>query len=205
MGRFGSLRHAARGAALSGLFLLGCGPLFLGCGPQAAAAKLADARAAAMPADGSWTGVYYSPVYGNLHLVQEGNVVRGGWLRPRKDMIGTLQGNADGNLLRFDWQERIDGLIGPNSTKAGKGYLVYARPEGENVDDLIDGAMGRGADEVGLGEWHAIKQRNVKPNLDSVRPTGAGDIGGGDWDSGSSEKGEPEGPSEPPADSGPTL
>ncbi|MSP24517.1 MAG: hypothetical protein EXR75_05000 [Myxococcales bacterium] len=177
----------------------------LGCGPAPVVGKLAEVRAGAMPAEGTWTGVYFSPLYGHLHVVQEGGVVRGGWIRPRKDMIGSLKGNADGNLLRFDWEERVDGLVGPNSSKAGKGYLVYSRPAGDNVDDILDGAMGRGEDELGFGDWHAIKQRNVKPNLESVRPSGSLDVGGGDWDKDSTEQGEPEEPSEPAAEPGPAL
>jgi hypothetical protein len=157
-----------------------------------------------MPADATWTGVYYNPLYGWLHLIEEGNLVTGRWLRPRKDKWGELQGNADGNLLRFDWTEHEIGLVGPRSKFTGKGYFVYSRPEGDNVDDRIDGELGRGEDEVGQ-PWDAVKQRNVKPDLDSIGGSGAADVGGGDWDTEGKEEGEPEPPAEPPEEVSPEL
>ncbi len=170
-----------------------------GCGEAAKPAKTAKVTAGSMPDGGDWDGVYYDMLFGNLHMVAEGNLVKGKWQRPRKGQWGKLQGNIDGNLLRFDWEEYVDGLVGPNSRKKGKGYFVYKRPEGENVDDFIEGEIGRGLDEVGI-DWRAIKQRNTKPDLDSIGGAGAGEVGGGDWDSPNKEKGDPEPPKEPETD-----
>ncbi len=167
--------------------------LSLSCSSATAKAETANVKAGPMPDGAEWSGVYYSPLFGYLHLVQEGNLVNGRWQRPRKGQWGKMQGNADGNLLRIDWEEFIDGLVGPNSRKSGKGYFVYRRPEGENVDDIIEGEVGRGEDEVGIA-WEAIKQRNVKPDLDSIGGSGADEVGGGDWDSDNSESGEPDAP-----------
>jgi hypothetical protein len=168
----------------------------MGCSNGKASAKTASVSAGAMPSGGDWTGVYYSPLFGHLHMVQEGNLVNGRWQRPRKGQWGKMQGNADGNLLKFDWEEYIDGLVGPNSKKGGKGYLVYSRPDGENVDDQVAGEIGRGDDEVGT-PWEAVKQRNVDADLDSIGGAGATEVGGGDWDSDNGESGDPEGPTEP--------
>ncbi len=176
----------------------------IGCGESTPDAKTANVTAGAMPDGGDWDGVYYDMLFGYLHLVADGNLVKGKWQRPRKGQWGQLTGNIDGNLMRFDWEEYIDGLVGPNSRKKGKGYFVYTRPEGENVDDIIEGEVGRGADEVGT-EWRAIKQRNVKPDLDSIGGSGAGEVGGGDWDSDNKEKGDPEPPTEPDSGDGPEL
>ena len=74
-----------------------------------------------------------------------------------------------------------------------------AVPDGENVDDVIEGEIGRGNDEVGT-PWEAIKQRNVKPDLDAIGGAGSGEVGGGDWDSDNSEPGEVEPPTEPDVD-----
>jgi hypothetical protein len=152
-----------------------------------------------MPTAGSWEGVYYSPLFGHLHMVQSGNHIKGKWQRPRKGQWGELEGDIDGNLLRFEWTEYIDGLVGPNSRKTGKGYFVYSRPEGDNVDDVINGEVGRGEDEVGT-PWDAVKQRNVDPDLDAIGGVGATEVGGGDWDSGNDEGGDLEGPVEPEED-----
>ncbi len=171
-----------------------------GCGESKMKAKTASVEAGAMPDGGDWDGVYYDMLFGNLHMEASGNLIKGKWQRPRKGQWGQLTGNIDGNLLRFDWEEFVDGLVGPNSRKKGKGYFVYKRPEGDNVDDFIEGEIGRGEDEVGI-EWRAIKQRNVKQDLDSIGGSGAGEIRGGDWDSDNKEKNqEPEAPKEPDSD-----
>lgn len=188
--------RALLSALVSLLIVCSLGASTLSCGPGKPKGKSASVEAGSMPADGDWTGVYYSPLFGHLHLVTEGNVVEGRWQRPRKGQWGKLQGNADGNLLKYDWTEYVDGLVGPNSKKSGKGYFVYSRPPGENVDDEIKGQLGRGENEVGT-EWQAIKQRNTEPDIESIGGSGAGDVGGGDWDTGNTEAGEPEEPAEP--------
>jgi hypothetical protein len=182
-------------AAAAGALLLG--PATVGCS-STPAGKTANIEAGDMPDGAEWTGVYYSELYGYLHVIQEGDQVDGKWIRPVKDRWGELHGKATGNLLKFDWSEYTIGGVGPNSSRRGKGYFKYSRPEGDNVDDRIDGQIGAGEDEVGE-PWDAIKQRNVKPDLSSIGGTGAGDIGGGDWDGENKEEGAPEPPSEPPS------
>jgi hypothetical protein len=149
-----------------------------------------------MPANGSWTGVYFSELYGMLHIVQKGSIIEGKWERPHKDRWGEIHGESTGDLVKFTWTEYIKGLVGPNAKHEGKGYFKYKRPAGDNVDDTIVGEIGRDQDEVG-DPWEAIKQRNVKPDLSSIGGSGAMDVGGGDWDNGNKEKGKPE-PPEPP-------
>ncbi len=43
-----------------------------GCGGSGNEVKTAQVKAGEMPANGEWTGVYYNPVYGYLHLVKDG-------------------------------------------------------------------------------------------------------------------------------------
>jgi hypothetical protein len=154
-------------------------------------------KAGDMPEGADWTGVYYSQLYGNLHLIQEGNTVSGKWIRPSKDRWGEVHGSATGDLVRFTWVEHTIGAIGPSANRDGKGYFKYKRPPGDNVDDTIEGEIGRGKDEAG-DAWDAIKQRNVKPDPGSIGGTGTTDIGGGDWDTENKEKGSPEAPVSPP-------
>ena len=146
-----------------------------------------------MPEGADWTGVYYSELYGYLHVVQDGTAVSGKWLRPVKDRWGELHGQATGNVIRFSWTEHTIGSVGPKSKRTGKGYFRYKRPTGDNVDDTIVGEIGVGSDEVGE-PWDAVKQRNVNPDLGSIGGSGALDVGGGDWDSENKEKGTPEAP-----------
>jgi len=169
----------------------------IGCGPSTPEAKTANVQAGDMPAGGDWTGVWYSELYGNLHLVQDGNAISGRWLRTHKDRWGEIHGQATGDVVRFEWKEYTVGLITPNSTKTGRGYFKYKKAE-EGLDDSIVGEIGRGQDEVG-DPWEAIKQRNVKPDLASIGGTGSGDVGGGDFDTDNKEEGKPEAPQPPPA------
>lgn len=166
------------------------------CGGKPAP-KVAKLEAGSMPEGGEWTGVYYSPLFGYLHLIAEGNQANGKWERPVKDRWGEIHGTIQGDLLRFSWTEYTRGTVGPGSKETGKGYFRYKRPEGENVDDQLVGE--RGADQDELGEpWEAIKQRNMQVDLQSIGGSGAEDLGGGEWDKGNTEGGQPEEPAPPP-------
>ncbi len=167
-----------------------------GCGGSEAG-KLATVPSGDMPSGAKWDGVYFSELYGNLHLVKKGDHIKGRWERPHKDKWGEIEGDVTGDVFKFSWSEYTRGLVGPNAKRTGKGYFKYKRPEGANVDDTIVGERGSGEDEVG-DPWEAIKQRNIPPNPDSIAGSGARDVGGGDWDSDSKEKGKPEAPSSPP-------
>lgn len=160
------------------------------------AAKTAKIESGELPSGAKWDGVYYSELYGYLHLQLKGGNILGKWERPHHDKWGELKGEVTGDVIRFAWSEYTKGLVGPNSKRSGKGYFKYKRPPGENVDDSIGGEIGLGEDEVG-NPWDAIKQRNLPPDLASIGGTGAMDIGGGDWDTDNKEKGKPEGPASP--------
>lgn len=179
---------------------MACLPLTTAGCSGGGAPKTVELTPGDMPSGASWTGVYFSELYGYLHLVQDGNAVAGKWLRPHKDKWGELHGEATGDVLRFEWTEYTVGLVGPNSTKKGKGYFRYKRPAGDNVDDTFAGEIGRDKDEAGE-PWDGVKQRNVNPDLDSIGGTGATDVGGGDWDGENKEEGTPEAPAEPKAPS----
>jgi hypothetical protein len=171
--------------------------LSAGCAPPAGP-KTASVQSASMPSGASWTGVYFSELFGNLHLKSQGSSVVGRWIRPVKDRWGELKGEANGDVLRFEWKEHVIGGVGPKSLKTGHGYFKYKRPAGDNVDDQIFGEVGDGEDEVGL-PWEAGKQRNVQVDLESIGGSGASDIGGGDWDGPNKESGSAEPPAAPPS------
>jgi hypothetical protein len=149
-----------------------------------------------MPSGAKWDGVYFSELYGYLHLKSSNGKLKGKWERPHKDKWGEIEGEANGDVFHFTWSEYTRGLVGPNSKRTGKGYFKYKRPAGDNVDDDIVGEIGQGDDEVG-DPWEAKKQRNIPPDPDSIVGSGAREVGGGDWDSDSKEKGKSEGPRSP--------
>jgi hypothetical protein len=185
------LRRLGAVAVAAALSVVGA-PL-AGCGGSDAA-KLATVPSGDMPSNGKWDGVYFSELYGNLHLVRKGDHIKGRWERPHKDKWGEIDGDVTGDLFKFTWSEYTRGLVGPNAKRTGKGYFKYKRPEGANVDDTIVGERGAGDDEVG-DPWEAVKQRNIPPNPDSIAGSGSRDVGGGDWDTDSKEKGKAEPPS----------
>jgi hypothetical protein len=172
------------------------GSVLAACSGGSGSAKTADITPADMPEGADWTGVYFDPGMGYFHLIQEGKTVAGKWERPHKERWGEVHGEATGNVVKFTWTEYTRGAVGKNAELSGRGYFVYTRPAGENVDDKVDGEMGIDKDEVGT-KLSLVKQRNVKPDPETIGGAGASDLGGGDWDSENKEKGTPEPPSPP--------
>jgi hypothetical protein len=184
-------------AALAGALLWAPLTSLVGCG-NGTEAKVANVKSGDMPAGTKWDGVYFSELYGFLHLKMAGSHLKGRWERPHKDKWGEIDGDVEGDLFKYTWSEYTRGLVGPNAKRNGKGYFKYKRPAGatDEKQDTIVGERGEGEDEVGA-PWDAIKQYNIPPNPDSIVGSGASDVGGGDWDTDSKEKGKPEGPASP--------
>lgn len=172
-------------------------PLVSGCGPSTPEGKTANVTAGDLPEGGEWSGVWYSELYGNLHIVRDGTAISGKWLRTHKDKWGEVHGQVTGDLMRFSWTEHTVGLVGPNAERSGRGYFKYTKGKEAQAPDEIVGEIGRGNDEVG-DPWTAVFQKDVKPDLASIGGTGSGDIGGGDFDSDNKEEGKPEAPQPPP-------
>jgi hypothetical protein len=126
--------------------------------------KFGNVKAGEMPSGEQWVGVYYNPVYGNLHMVeQDGNIV-GRWKRTDSSHWGELSGTVDGNLMHFSWTEHQYGAIGPSSDVKGSGIFVYKM--GEAAPELDGKYSLENNDSV--GDWHCVKQLNVKPDLQSI-------------------------------------
>ena len=81
--------------------------------------------------------------------------------------LGELNGPVQGNVFHFEWTEHKVGGVGPSSTSKGKGYFIYKRPPGDNVDDTLSGEWGLADSETGNG-WDCVKQRHVNPDLKSI-------------------------------------
>jgi hypothetical protein len=192
---FGMLSRFALALALTAPFGLG----IVACGPGKDEPKMARVKAGEMPAGGEWAGVYFSPLYGYLHIVADGNAVNGGWRTAAGDAFGEMHGEIDGNLLKYEWKERRIGAVGADAVKKGKGYFVYKIPkEGEAHE--IHGEWGLSESEAG-NTWSAVKQKNMPPDLKAVQPDEyEGRVTGGGWDEGEDgdkPEGEKEGGGEP--------
>jgi hypothetical protein len=148
--------------------------------------KHATVQPKEMPSGGEWQGVYFSPLYGYLHIVADGKAVNGGWRTAAGDAFGEMHGETDGNVLKYEWKERRIGAVGADAVKKGKGYFVYSIPkEGEAHE--IKGEWGLGENEAG-NKWEAVKQKNMPPDLKAVQPDEyEGRVSGGGWDEGDGE------------------
>lgn len=169
-------------SAALGVFAATGGALAGGCNKSEPEVAKAQVKAGEMPADGNWRGVYYSPLYGYLHLISDGSSVSGKWRTAAGDKWGEMNGKVDGDLFRFTWKEHRIGMFGPNATTEGNGYFKYVVPKEENADHELHGEWGLGESDAG-NPWKVVKQRNMDPEPDSVMPDEAqSSIKGGDWD-----------------------
>jgi hypothetical protein len=161
------------------MVLVSAGGALAACG-GGEPAKFASVKAGEMPASESWAGVYYNPVYGYLHMVeQDGNTV-GRWKRTDSSHWGELSGTTEGNVMHFAWKEHQYGAVGPSADIKGTGVFVYKM--GESAPEL-DGQYALD-DSNSVGQWHCVKQLNVKPDLNSIsgdNPAESTTPGGDQW------------------------
>lgn len=168
------------------------------CGPKEKQPVMAQVKPGSMPAEGKWRGVYYSTIYGYLHLVADGSSVSGKWRNAEGDKWGELSGKTEGDLLRFKWIEHKIGMFGPSATSEGHGYFRYIVPKHDNADHELEGEWGLGESDAG-NPWKAIKQRNLDPDPDSVMPDESQTtISGGDWDGKKSDQASGDADEPPP-------
>jgi len=151
-------------------FLLAAGAFLAACGGEKM--NVANIKPDNMPDGETWTGVYYHPVYGYLHMVESDNNVIGKWKRTDQSAWGELSGVKTGNVLHYQWKEHKYGMVGPSSVSAGKGYFKYSM--GSEGFAVLDGQFGVGDDETGA-DWACKKQVRMNPDLNSIK----GDTGGG--------------------------
>jgi hypothetical protein len=162
------------------LLAMPAGVASVGCG-GGQGAKFASIKAGDMPEGENWPGVYYNPVYGYLHLVeQDGNIV-GRWKRTDSSHWGELSGTAEGNVVHFTWKEHQYGAVGPSGQSQGSGVFVYKM--GDNKTAELDGQYSL-EDSDSVGAWHCVKQTGMQPKIDSINgdnPTDTAPAGQDKW------------------------
>ena len=123
-----------------------------------------------MPQGQSFTGVYHSPQYGEMQVVQTGNQIVGEYVQDERR--GQIQGTATGDLMRFEWSERRELVQGrPNITR-GRGYFRFVA--GEDTDFYLVGEWGHDQNETGGGPWRAVRDRRRRPSLSTDRGSTSG-------------------------------
>lgn len=143
----------------------------VGCGGGGRDAKTANVKAGNMPDGEEWRGVYFHPVFGYLHMIEQDTNIVGRWKRTDQSAWGEMSGTKMGNVVHFTWKEHKYGLVGPSSEIKGKGVFVYKM--GDNKIGELDGQFGVDDSEVG-SDWHCVKQQRMNPDLNSI----SGDMGG---------------------------
>jgi hypothetical protein len=132
-----------------------------------------------MPAGGTFTGVYHSPQYGEMNLIQNGNNVVGEFKQEMRS--GKIQGEISGDLLHFEWVEKKAMVSNRAQQSRGHGYFRYEIDKA-NGDNVLKGEWGLGDSESGGGPWNAYKSKGKEPHL--TEATSGGDKS--DSDEGSS-------------------
>jgi hypothetical protein len=139
--------------------------LLVACG-GGPAGKFGNIKAGEMPPGEEWTGVYYNPVYGYMHLIeqQDGSGIVGKWKRTDGSHWGELSGTVEGNVMQYTWKEHEYGAVGVNGNSKGNGVFVYKM--GEAAPELNGQYSLEDSDQV--GQWHCVKQKNMKPDFNSI-------------------------------------
>jgi hypothetical protein len=119
-----------------------------------------------------------------MHLVQNGSAVVGRYKKDERS--GSLQGEADGDLMRFEWKELKAMVSNRPSETIGHGYFRYM-VDPANGDHVLKGRWGLDDSDMNGGEWNAYKSRKLEPDLEKF---GGGETSGGDSAGESSDEGE---------------
>lgn len=152
---------------------LAVGLTAVGCGGGSASVS-----AGPMPSEGSFTGVYFSPQYGEMHMIQNGSSVIGEYKKDERS--GRIQGSADGDLMRFEWTERRAMVSNRPTVTQGRGYFKYSIG-GSNNEHSLTGEWGLDDNEAGGGPWTAVKSKRREPRLSSDSDGSSGGSSGDDY------------------------
>jgi hypothetical protein len=161
----------------TGLVLFGSVALALvaaGCGGDGI--RHANVSPGPMPAGQTFTGVWHSPQYGEMQMVQTGSQVIGEYTQDERH--GRIQGTAQGDLMRFEWSEERELVRGRATTTRGHGYFQFQI--GADGDSYIVGEWGHDQNETGGGPWRAARDRRRQPHMSGSTSGGAsGSTGSG--------------------------
>jgi hypothetical protein len=168
----------------TGLWALGSLLLTLAPGCGGDGIRHANVSPGVMPAGQTFTGVWHSPQYGEMQMVQTGAQVVGDYTQDERH--GRIQGTAQGDLMRFEWSEERELVRGRPTTTRGHGYFQFQI--GGDGDSYIVGEWGHDQNETGGGPWRAARDRRRQPHVGasssggstgSTTGTGTGDSGDG--------------------------
>lgn len=156
-------------------------PTLQGCG----GAPKHTVQVGPMPAGATFTGVWFSPQYGELHIEQNGSTAIGRYSKDERS--GRIQGTVEGDVLRFEWTESRELIVGRPVETKGHGYFKIVKDEADDTWRL-DGRWGNDASETDGGPWTAVKSKTRKPEVSGDGSGGSSEgSSSGSSDSSSSE------------------
>jgi len=126
----------------------------LGCGASH------KPKAGSLPEGATFYGVWQSPQYGNMHICQSGKQVVGDYVK--NERAGRIQGDIDGDLMIYQWEDRRELVQGKPQIRRGRGY--FRIEIGDDGDQYIKGEWGMDDDLSGGGPWNAVKLRKGQPD-----------------------------------------
>ena len=135
---------------LSGLLLA----LLSACGGSSANITIGT-----MPQGRTYQGVWQSPQYGDMHMCVTGSQVVGDF--EKDERRGRIQGTIQGDVLRFQWEERREMVVGRPTVTRGRGYFKLFVDE--NEDSRVEGEWGLDNEETGA-PWGAVLMRRRSPD-----------------------------------------
>ena len=151
----------------------------------ACGSKPPEIVAGKMPEGGNFSGVYFSPQYGEMNMVQNGSAVIGEYKQEMR--TGKIQGEASGDLMKFEWIERKALVSNRAQETRGHGYFRYV-VDPANGDHILKGEWRLGDAQLGGGPWNAYKAKGKEPKLS--QETSGGDSSGSEGGDSSGESNE---------------
>jgi hypothetical protein len=136
-----------------------------------------------MPEGGTFTGVWFSPQYGEMHIEQNGSSSIGRYTKDERS--GRLQGTIEGDVMRFEWVESRELIVGRPVQTKGHGYFRLTKSDADQTWNL-EGRWGNDASEHDGGPWTAVKSKTRKPDIDGDGAEGSSGSSGSS-NSGSSD------------------
>lgn len=141
-------------------------------GASACGGSSANITIGTMPQGRTYQGVWQSPQYGNMHLCVTGSQVVGDF--EKDERRGRIQGTIQGDVLRFQWEESREMVVGRPTVTRGRGYFKLFVDE--NEDSRVEGEWGLDNEETG-SPWGAVLMRRRSPDRCLNRGSGSDDSG----------------------------
>jgi hypothetical protein len=140
-----------------------------------------------MPSGGSFTGVWFSPQYGEMHLSQSGSNAVGRY--EKDERRGRIQGSVEGDIMRFEWTEKREIIKNRPMETKGHGFFRITKNEAEDTWNLA-GEWGNDQAETGGGPWTAVRSKTMQPDVEGTGKTPSESGSDSDSDSDSDDSSE---------------